>query len=151
MVKEKSKDNNWLQSKAKAVEGFLESEEYCKNELELIDERLEEIDAILETGCVRGISPDHPISDGSNGGSNRSKHEMLILHKCNLEEKRRKIESRKEKIEFIYTSLSLTERKYLELRFKENRTLEEIGEVMHASRETVRREINRILQSVDIF
>ena len=91
------------------------------------------------------------IFDNHTTKESDSIHEDRILKKYDLEEKRHSLLLQIRKIDEIYESLPEPERMILKQRFIENMKYAEIGDCNFMSRDTVRREIQRILINIDPY
>ena len=141
---ERRKKNRFL-----ANEGLIQSRPFLEDEIQDTLEEIQECELELKYGCIgtNYVLRDFAISTRNT----KSNQERVIMRKCELEEKLKELIASKRKIDSILQSLPEYQRTMVEQRYYEGKTFEDIGKMVHMSRDSVRRELFRILSNDNIY
>ena len=129
--------------KVEATDGLLRTLPHIDDQIHEINEKIDECDAALETGCVSSHIP--RASSQQTEHSVSSKHEEMILEKTMLEAERDSLIRTKESIENEVENLPDFQKALIRMRYTEHRTYDYIATNAFMSRDTVRREVKKAL------
>lgn len=129
-----------------AMEGLIQSRPFLEDEIQDALEKIQECEMELKYGC---IGTNYVLRDFSiSSRETKSKQERIIMRKCELEEKLKGLIASKRKIDGLLEHLSDPQRKIIELRYIEGKTLKEIEAEVYMSKDSIRREIFRVLSNI---
>lgn len=111
-----------------------------------LENKISETRAALDSGCVSACDPAKVLNRNSSYGDSR--HSRTILTLSGLEEEVKKLRREQEIAIDALRKLSANDRHLITLRYKDGYTYQQIAFQQGVSRDTVRRDIKRILASM---
>lgn len=111
-----------------------------------LENEISEMQAKLDTGCVSTCDPAKVVNHNSNYGDSRHANALLTL--CDLKEEVAKLRREQEIAICALGRLSSYDRHLITLRYMDGCTYQQIAFQQAVSRDTVRRDITRILASM---
>lgn len=111
-----------------------------------LENKITEMRATLDSGCVSTCDPATIVNKNSNYGDSRHANALLTL--SDLEEEAAQLRKEQEIAVDALGRLSAYDRHLIMLRYMDGFTYQQIGFQQAVSKDTIRREINRILASM---
>lgn len=121
---------------------------YCGREQRIaaLESEISEVRARIDSGCVGTCDPSRVVS--RTGDNSDSKHARALHNLCDREEELKKLRQEQAIVITAISRLSAYDRRLILLRYKDKFTYQQIAFQSGTSKDTVRREIKRILASM---